>query len=196
MTSALPQYGKNLHPHEKMRALVIEQYGKPDVLKLASVPRPITGPGQALVRIRFAGVNPKDVVVRKGKFKTMTGRRFPLILGNDLAGEVVESGPEADLSVGEPVYGMINHFVGKAYAEFAAVDCNQLGRVPSSIDLKSAAAVPLAAQTALQALRDLARVQAATDVLINGASGGVGVFCSSNRADLRRQRNRRMQCTK
>ncbi|MDH3200509.1 MAG: NAD(P)-dependent alcohol dehydrogenase [Myxococcales bacterium] len=174
--SALPQYGKHLHPQEKMRAIVIDKYGGPDVLREATVPRPVPKRDQVLVRTRFIGVNPKDVVVRKGKFQVATGRRFPLIIGHDIAGEVVEAGVDADLAVGEAVYGMINDFAGRGYAEYAAVDADQLGRAPSSIDLRVAAAVPLAAQTALQALRDDGHVARGDEVLINGASGGVGVF--------------------
>ncbi len=174
--SALPQYGKHLHPQETMRAVVIEKYGGPEVLHEATVPRPVPMRDQVLVRTRFIGVNPKDVIVRKGKFQVATGRRFPIILGHDIAGEVVEAGANADLAVGEAVYGMINDFAGRGYAEYAAVDADQLGRVPSSIDLRVAAAVPLAAQTALQALRDNGHVAQGDEVLINGASGGVGVF--------------------
>ncbi len=174
--SALPQYGKHLHPQEKMRAMVIDQYGGPDVLREASVPRPVPKRGQVLVRTKFIGVNPKDVVVRKGKFQVATGKRFPIIVGHDIAGEVVEVGPGADLALGEHVFGMINDFAGRAYAEYAAVDASQLGRAPSSIDLQVAAAVPLAAQTALQGLRDDAEIAPRQNVLINGASGGVGVF--------------------
>lgn len=174
--SALPQYRKHLHPHEKMRAIVIEKYGGPDVLREASVPRPVPTRDQVLVRTRFIGVNPKDIIVRKGKFQVATGRRFPIIIGHDIAGEVVEAGVDADLAVGEAVFGMINDFAGRAYAEYAAVDADQLSRAPSSIDLRVAAAVPLAAQTALQALRDDGHVAQGDEVLINGASGGVGVF--------------------
>ncbi|MDH3846098.1 MAG: NAD(P)-dependent alcohol dehydrogenase, partial [Myxococcales bacterium] len=166
----------HLHPHEKMRAIVIEKYGGPDVLREASVPRPVPTRDQVLVRTRFIGVNPKDIIVRKGKFQVATGRRFPIIIGHDIAGEVVEAGVDADLAVGEAVYGMINDFAGRGYAEYAAVDADQLGRAPTSIDLRVAAAVPLAAQTALQALRDDGHVAQGHEVLINGASGGVGVF--------------------
>jgi NADPH:quinone reductase-like Zn-dependent oxidoreductase len=174
--SALPQYGKHLDPSAQMRAVVIDRYGGPEVLRLATVPRPVPTRGQVLVRTRFIGVNPKDVIVRKGKFKVATGKKFPLIVGHDIAGEVVEAGLSADLNRGDLVYGMINDFAGRAYAEYAAVDCKQLGLAPSSIGLDVAAAVPLAAQTALQALRDDAQVQPGQSTLINGASGGVGVF--------------------
>jgi len=174
--SALPQYGKHLHPSATMRAVLIDRYGGPEVLRLANVPRPVPTRGQVLVRTRFIGVNPKDVIVRKGKFQIATGKKFPLIVGHDIAGEVVEVGLGADLAKGDQVYGMINDFAGRAYAEYAAVDCQQLAKAPASIELAVAAAVPLAAQTALQALRDDAHLKAGQTVLINGASGGVGVF--------------------
>ena len=159
-----------------MRAVVIDRYGGPEVLRQATVPRPAPTRGQVLVRTRFIGVNPKDVIVRKGKFQIATGKKFPLIVGHDIAGEVVEAGLGADLAEGDIVYGMINDFAGRGYAEYAAVDCGQLAKAPSSIELRVAAAVPLAAQTALQALRDDAQVKPGDQVLINGASGGVGVF--------------------
>jgi len=159
-----------------MRAVVIDRYGGPEVLRHATVPRPTPTRGQVLVRTRFVGVNPKDVIVRKGKFQIATGKKFPLIVGHDIAGEVVEAGLGADLAEGDVVYGMINDFAGRGYAEYAAVDCGQLAKAPSSIELRVAAAVPLAAQTALQALRDDAHVKPGDQVLINGASGGVGVF--------------------
>ncbi|MGB5414517.1 MAG: NAD(P)-dependent alcohol dehydrogenase [Polyangiales bacterium] len=174
--SALPQYGKHLHPSATMRAVLIDRYGGPEVLRLATVPRPVPARGQVLVRTRFIGVNPKDVIVRKGKFQIATGKKFPLIVGHDISGEVVEVGLGADLVKGDQVYGMINDFAGRAYAEYAAVDCQQLAKAPASIELAVAAAVPLAAQTALQALRDDANLKAGQTVLINGASGGVGVF--------------------
>ena len=174
--SALPQYGKHLHPTETMHAVVIDRYGAADVLRPATVPRPVPTRGQVLVRTRFIGVNPKDVIVRKGKFKIATGKKFPLLVGHDIAGEVVEAAPGADLAVGQQVFGMINDFAGRAYAQYAAVDAQSLCAVPTSVDLRTAAAVPLAAQTALQGLRDEARVKPGQRVLVNGASGGVGVF--------------------
>ena len=159
-----------------MRAMVIDQYGGPEMLHAATVPRPLPTRGQVLVRTRFVGVNPKDVVVRKGKFQVATGKKFPLIVGHDIAGEVVEAGLGADLAEGDLVYGMISDLAGRAYAEYAAVDCQQLAKAPSSVELRVAAAVPLASQTALQALRNQARVEPGQHILINGASGGVGVF--------------------
>ncbi|MEM8609854.1 MAG: NADP-dependent oxidoreductase [Myxococcota bacterium] len=174
--SALPQYGRRLDCERTMRAVVINRYGPPEVLQEVMVPSPLPKSGQVLVQTTFVGVNPKDVIVRKGKFKIATGNKFPLIVGHDVAGTVVETGAGTDLSVGDSVYGMINDFSGRAYAEYAAVDADQLAWAPRTIGPRAAAAVPLAAQTALQALRDEAGVVAGQRVLINGASGGVGVF--------------------
>ncbi|MEM9075252.1 MAG: NAD(P)-dependent alcohol dehydrogenase [Myxococcota bacterium] len=174
--SALPQYGRRLDCERTMRAVVINRYGPPEVLQEVMVPSPLPKSRQVLVQTTFVGVNPKDVIVRKGKFKIATGNKFPLIVGHDIAGTVVETGAGTDLSVGDSVYGMINDFSGRAYAEYAAVDADQLASAPRTIGPRAAAAVPLAAQTALQALRDEAGVAAGQRVLINGASGGVGVF--------------------
>ena len=174
--SALPQYGRRLDPDRTMRAVVIDRYGAADELHEVSVPRPVPKRGQVLVRTEFIGVNPKDIIVRKGKFRIMTGNKFPMIVGHDIAGKVVKAGTAVDLNVGDHVYGMINDFAGRAYAEYAAVDAIQLARAPESIEPRIAAAVPLAAQTALQALRDDAAMAPGQRVLVNGASGGVGVF--------------------
>ncbi|MCA9531097.1 MAG: NAD(P)-dependent alcohol dehydrogenase [Myxococcales bacterium] len=159
-----------------MRAVAATAYGPPEVLETIRLPRPSPGLREVLVRVSFIGVNPKDVVVRKGKFRRVTGHRFPMVLGNDIAGEVVEAGALADLSVGNSVFGMINDFSGGAYAEYVAIQCAQVATVPNGLDLKHAAAVPLAAQTALQALRDRGELRPGERVLINGASGGVGTF--------------------
>ncbi|MEM8606562.1 MAG: NAD(P)-dependent alcohol dehydrogenase [Myxococcota bacterium] len=174
--SALPQYGRHLDRERTMRAVVIDRYGAADVLHEVTVPRPVPKRGQVLVKTDFIGVNPKDVIVRKGKFKIATGNKFPLIVGHDVAGKVVSTGSRTDLSKGDRVYGMINDFAGRAYAEYAAIDANQLARAPESIEPRIAAAVPLAAQTSLQALRDDAGLTTGQKVLVNGASGGVGVF--------------------
>lgn len=159
-----------------MKAIVIDRYGPPEVLRVAELATPEPGRNQVLVRVRYIGVNPKDIIVRKGKFSIITRKRFPMILGHDVAGEVVKAGSSADLREGEQVYGMLNNFHGGAYAEYVVTGTDAVAKVPKNIDLRTAAAIPLAAQTALQALRDVARVDAGDRVLVNGASGGVGTF--------------------
>jgi len=160
-----------------MRAIQFHRYGRPEVLKLESAPQPRPGPGEVLVRVAAAAVNPKDCLVRKGKFAIATGHRFPLGVGYDFAGEVAELGAGVDdLREGQRVHGMLNGWRGRAYAEYLSCPAAELAPMPEALDSREAAAVPLAGQTALQALRDLGRVRSGDRVLINGASGGVGTF--------------------
>jgi NADPH:quinone reductase-like Zn-dependent oxidoreductase len=160
-----------------MRALLYRRYGSADVLEVGEIEAPRPGRGEVLVRVHAAAVNPKDVLVRKGKFRRITGRRFPRVPGYDLAGEIeaVGSGVQG-FTVGAPVFGMINRWAAGATAELAVLPEGELAPKPARLSWAEAAAVPLAALTALQALRDLGRVGPQTRVCINGASGGVGVF--------------------
>ena len=160
-----------------MKAIQFDGYGAPDVLVFRDTPRPLCGPGDLLVRVRAAGINPKDCLVRKGKFRWFTGRRFPLGLGHDFAGTVEEVGRRVKgFQAGDPVYGMTNGWKGRTYAEFLVARPSETALKPSSLSFVEAAAVPLAAMTALQALRDLGGLTRGQRVLINGSSGGVGTF--------------------
>ncbi|WP_117213884.1 NAD(P)-dependent alcohol dehydrogenase [Allorhizocola rhizosphaerae] len=161
-----------------MKAIVYRRYGTPEVLEAQEVPTPHAGEGQVLVRIRAAGVNPYDWHHLTGTpyfMRLMAGPRTPKrpILGVDFAGEVEAVGPGVTrLHVGDEVYGMR---MG-AFAEYMAVDEDLVETKPANISFEQASAVPLAALSALQALRDKGRVQAGQRVLINGASGGIGTF--------------------
>jgi NADPH:quinone reductase-like Zn-dependent oxidoreductase len=160
-----------------MQAVQFNAYGPPRVLVVSDVPEPVPGAGEVRVRIRAAGVNPKDCLVRKGKFRWFTGRRFPMGCGHDFAGEVLELGPGVrDLAPGDAVFGMTNGWRGCTYAEQAVVAREALEPTPPGVSALEAAAIPLAAQTALQALRDIAGVAPGHRVCINGGSGGVGTF--------------------
>jgi NADPH:quinone reductase-like Zn-dependent oxidoreductase len=154
-----------------------ERFGDESVLELVERPTPSAGRGELLVKVRAAALNPKDVFTRSGRMRTFSGRRFPRRVGYDWAGEVLALGPGVSgWSPGEPVYGMIQAWAGGAVAEYAAVRVGELARKPARLRFEEAAAVPLAALTALQALRDEARLQPGQRVLVNGASGGVGTF--------------------
>lgn len=186
-----------------MKAIQLDCYGPPSVLVCRDVPTPACGAGELLVRVRAAGVNPKDCLVRKGKFRWFTGRRFPLGLGHDFAGTVEDIGQGAGVfNRGDAVFGMTNGWQGRTYAEFVAVRAEETALKPVALGFEAAAATPLAGQTALQALRDLGHVASGRRVLINGASGGVGTYavqiarilgahvtavCSGRNADLVRQ---------
>ncbi|WP_394822466.1 NAD(P)-dependent alcohol dehydrogenase [Pendulispora albinea] len=164
-----------------MRAVVYRSYGPPSVLSLENVDdaheRSAPGRGELRVRVFAASLNPKDVLVRKGKYKLFTGHRFPKGLGYDYAGEVVACGRSAGFFANKDrVFGMIQTWDGGTCAEYITVRAEECARIPDSLGWEEAAAIPLAAQTALQALRDVAKVRLGTRVLIHGASGGVGTF--------------------
>jgi hypothetical protein len=156
-----------------MRALQYDAYGSVDRLTLRDVPspRPVAGP---LVRVTVAALNPKDALFRKGKFKVLSGRRFPKYCGVDFAG-VVEA-PYGDLRAGDAVFGALSEwrYARGTLAEFVAPRATEVARIPTGVAEADAVAVALVGLTALQALRDVAHVGRGTSVLINGASGGVG----------------------
>jgi len=186
-----------------VKAIQFDRYGAPAVLACREVAEPVCGPAQLLVRVHAAGVNPKDCLVRKGKFRWFTGRRFPLGVGHDFAGTIEAVGPQVhDFQAGDAVYGMTNGWHGRTYAEFLVAQPSETALKPASLGFAEAAAVPLAAMTALQALRDIGGVTPGQRVCINGSSGGVGTFavqiaiilgahvtavCSGRNADLVRR---------
>jgi NADPH:quinone reductase-like Zn-dependent oxidoreductase len=163
-----------------MQAVVFYAYGKPEVLKVASLPKPEAGHGQVLVRVHAAAMNPKDTFIRKGRYRFFTGRRFPQQTGFDVAGVVVEVGAQVKrFKVGDPIYAMLNGWQGGAFAEYVALPEDWAARMPKNLTFQQAAALPLAAHTALQALRDRGKVrlnEPYQHVLVNGASGGVGTM--------------------
>jgi NADPH:quinone reductase-like Zn-dependent oxidoreductase len=159
-----------------MKAVVIHQHGSTDVLKYEDVVQPTIRRNQLLVRVRATSVNPLDWKLRKGMLKLLTSFRLPFILGSDVAGDVVAIGDTVtEFKVGDAVYACLDLAAG-AYAEYVAVPANYAALKPKNLSYVEAAAVPLAATTALQALRDRSKLQPGQRVLINGAAGGVGTF--------------------
>lgn len=157
-----------------MKAIRIHEFGGGEVLHYEDAPKPTAGAGQVLVRVHAAGVNPADWKVRDGTFKAMGERPFPLILGFDVAGTVEAVGAGVtNVQAGEAVYADIH---GGAYAEYAAFPAELAASKPQTLDFVEAAAVPVAALTAWQALFDHAGLTAGQTVLIHGGSGGVGSF--------------------
>ncbi|MEI2582471.1 NAD(P)-dependent alcohol dehydrogenase [Scytonema sp. PRP1] len=159
-----------------MKAVVIREYGSPEVLQYQEVEPPKIKPDQLLVKVRATCVNPVDWKIRKGMLKLITGNKFPMILGFDLSGDVVEVGSQVTrFKPGDAIYGNVG-LLGGAYAELAAVPEKSVAVKPTNMTYEEAASVPVAALTALQALQDLAHIQVGQTVLVNGASGGVGTF--------------------
>lgn len=160
-----------------MQAIRFHSYGGPEVLVLEEVPRPQAGPGEALVRVHAAGVNPLDWKVRAGQVKDWLPHRLPLIPGWDVSGVVEAVGPEvSNVQIGDEVIGLLDFKRNGAYAEYVAVEAPNLARKPGSLDHVRAAAVPLAALTAWQSLFDVAGLTSGQTVLIHAAAGGVGHY--------------------
>ncbi len=158
-----------------MKAVRYHAYGGPEVLRYEDAPRPAPGEGEVLVRVHAAGVNPVDWKIRQGGFK-MPGQSFPQIPGFDLAGTVEAVGAGVERFIpGDGVIGYLSLRRGGAYAEFASVPQDELAPMPQ-IDFVRAAAVPLAALTAWQALFDTAGLESGETVLIHAGAGGVGHF--------------------
>jgi NADPH:quinone reductase-like Zn-dependent oxidoreductase len=158
-----------------MRALRYASYGGLDRYELADVPTPEREPGRILVRVRRAALNPKDVLIRKGKFRFMSGRKFPKLTGLDFAGEVLHDAT-GELQAGTRVFGTLDEYAYQrgTLAEIVPVRPRELARLPDGVDFEQGAAISLCGLTALQALRDRARLAAGASVLVNGASGGLG----------------------
>jgi NADPH:quinone reductase-like Zn-dependent oxidoreductase len=164
-----------------MKAVICEAYGGPEVLELTDVPVPQVGPNGVLVRVHASSVNPVDWKLRKGLLSAVWNLRFPVIWGSDLSGVVEQVGSAVSLfKPGDEVYGFKHGKVAKTYrgtyAEYAVVPENALARKPHKLSHQEAAAIPLAASTAWQALVDQGALQAGQHVLIHAAAGGVGVF--------------------
>lgn len=163
-----------------MRAIEYDRYGGPEVLVVRDCPVPSPGPGEVLVKVEAAALNPKDLFVRAGKYALLSGRRFPKRLAYDWAGVAVRLGPGVTgVEEGEALFGMVQAFSAGAAADYVVAKTGELARRPEGLSAVEAAALPLAASTALQALRDLGAIGALgrpARVLVNGASGGVGLY--------------------
>ena len=155
-----------------MKAIVIHSSGGPEVLKYEDAPRPQPKDDEVLIRVMAAAVNPVDVFIREGRIT-----HFPLILGMDVAGVVEHAGNKVTkFKQGDAVYAYLSFDEQGGYAEFAVAKEDHAALKPKSIDFEHAAAVPLAATTAWQALIDKAGLSTGQTVLIHGGSGGVGTF--------------------
>jgi len=161
-----------------MRALVLTRYGGPEATEVQEhVPAPVAGFKEVVVQVHAAGLNPVDYKIRKGILRVIRRYSLPVILGNDIAG-VVQSvgGGVTRFAVGDRVYACLGVNQLGGFAEQAVVQEDHLAKMPASLTFEAAAAVPLAALTAIQALRDELQVANGQRVFISGGAGGVGTF--------------------
>jgi NADPH:quinone reductase-like Zn-dependent oxidoreductase len=157
-----------------MKAFVVEKYG-PDGLRAASVREPAVGPRDVLVRVKAASINPLDKMVRDGEFKLLLRYKRPFVLGHDLAGVVTRVGGEVQgYGVGDEIYARPRDLRIGAFAEYIAIDHADIALKPKSLTMEEAAAVPLVALAAWQALVDYAQLAPGQRILVHAGAGGLG----------------------
>jgi NADPH:quinone reductase-like Zn-dependent oxidoreductase len=163
-----------------MKAIVVHQYGGPEVLKFEEYPDPVPGPGEVLVRVAASSVNPIDYKRRAGLTKDFYPMHFPSLIGVDMAGTVIGTGPGVtDFSAGDRVFAMADN----TYAELCVVKASVLAKVPDGLDLVQAAALPLVTTTGNQLLAATG-IKPGQMVMVVGAVGSVGrsaVFTGKDR---------------
>ena len=157
-----------------MKAYVVERYGK-DSVRAADVPEPQVGARDVLVRVSAVSINPLDKMVRNGEFKQLLKYKPPFVLGHDVAGVVTGVGANVrDFNVGDEVHARPRDLRIGTFAEFIAIDQDDVAPKPRSLTLHEAAAVPLVALAAWQILIDRAQVKPGQKVLIHAGAGGLG----------------------
>jgi NADPH:quinone reductase-like Zn-dependent oxidoreductase len=159
-----------------MRAVALNEFGDPDVMRLQELPDPATGPDGVVIRVRAAGVNPVDYKIRAGYLQGAYPYHFPLVPGWDVAGEVVAVGPAVTrVAVGDAVmaYARKDHIQWGTYAELVRVREDACAHKPEALTFVQAGALPLAGLTALQSLGAV-DVSPGDVALVHAAAGGVG----------------------
>jgi NADPH:quinone reductase-like Zn-dependent oxidoreductase len=163
-----------------MKAIVVHQYGGPEVLKFEDYPDPVPGPGEVLVRVAAASVNPIDYKRRAGLTRDFYPMQFPSLIGVDIAGTAVKIGPGVEgFFVGDQVFAMADN----TYAELCVINAAVLAKIPRGLDLVRAAALPLVTVTGNQLL-SATGIKAGETVMVVGAVGSVGrsaVFTAKER---------------
>ncbi len=158
-----------------MKAVVMNSFGGPEVLQATEMPVPTPKAGEILIQVHAAGINPVDYKIRAGEFRRAE-TKLPAIPGRDVSGVIAAIGRGvSDFDVGDEVYAFLASHSG-GYADYALAKNNEVALKPVSLNHVEAAAVPLAATTAWQALFDHGKLRAGQRVLIHGAAGGVGHF--------------------
>ena len=162
---------------ETMRAIALDSFGGPEVLKLRTLPVPSVGAFDVLIAVHTAGVGSWDPDLRGG-WSANGKTRFPLVLGSDGSGTIAAVGARvSDFKIGERVYAYsFDNPKGGFYAEYVAVPASKVARIPKPLDLEHAGAVPATGLTALQGIDDALELDRGDRVVIHGASGGVGTL--------------------
>ena len=154
-----------------MKAIVVHEYGGPEVLKYEEYSDPVAGAGEVVVRVAATSVNPADYKQRAGLMKDGFPINFPGVIGLDLSGTIVSIGGDVHgFTVGDPVFGMANH----TYAQLCVVKATNLAHIPEGLDMAGAAALPTVTTTGNQLISLGTGVTTGQNVLVSGAAGNVG----------------------
>jgi len=158
-----------------VKAVVYDEYGSPGNLELREIPDPVCGPADCLVRVRAAAVNPADWRVLAGRWRWITGRRFPRKIGIDFAGTITETGPEVTrFKPGDEVMGSVSYLHNGTFAEYVAAAESGICRRPSNLSVAECAGIPVVTTTAHLGLTHRFSDVAARKILVTGSGGGVG----------------------
>ena len=161
-----------------MKAIVYQEFGTAEVLQTVEQPKPTIKADQVLVKIKAFSINPMDWKIRKGEMTLMSGSKFPKHTGADFAGIVEQIGASVKgLKIGDEVFGVVKNMMKEGVsAQFVAVTSSLVWKKPSSISFAQAASTPVVGTAAVTALEKMGDIKAQTNILVNGATGGFGMF--------------------
>ncbi|WP_281309933.1 NADP-dependent oxidoreductase [Flavobacterium flavigenum] len=160
-----------------MKAFIVEKYSKKEKLRFTQVAEPIAKENEVLVQIHAAGVNLLDSMIKQGEFKIFLPYKTPIINGHDMAGTVVKVGSGVKkFKIGDEVYSRVGDYRIGTFAQYIAVNVNDLALKPKNLSMEEAGSIPLVGLTAWQALVEIANVKKGQKVFIQAGSGGVGTF--------------------
>ncbi|MGY3212030.1 NAD(P)-dependent alcohol dehydrogenase [Mucilaginibacter sp. HD30] len=160
-----------------MKKVIYNKFGDAGVLEMADVELPVVGETSLLIKVKAVSINPLDWKIRNGEMKLMSGSKFPRGTGIDFSGIVEATGSSVkNYKKGDEVFGLLDVFKGAALAEYILAEEKDIAIKPQHISFEQAAAAPVVGSAALQLFDTLLNIEAGTEVLINGASGGIGMF--------------------
>ncbi|WP_205514152.1 NAD(P)-dependent alcohol dehydrogenase [Longitalea arenae] len=161
-----------------MKAIAYKKFGTADVLETIEQPKPFIQPDQVLVRVKAFSINPLDWKIRKGEMTLMSGSKFPKHTGTDFAGIVEDLGASVSgFQSGDEVFGVVKNLMKEgASAEYVAVPASLVWKKPSGISFAEAASIPVVGTAAIIALQKMGTINSQTRILVNGATGGFGMF--------------------
>jgi NADPH:quinone reductase-like Zn-dependent oxidoreductase len=162
-----------------MKKIIYSKFGGPEVLQIADVPIPSIQATTLLIKVKAVSINPLDWKIRHGEMKLMSGSKFPRGIGIDFSGIVEETGSATiKFQKGDEVYGILDVFKGEALSEYITAAEKDIAIKPPNITFEQAAGMAVVGSAALQIFKTLVSLEKGTEVLINGASGGIGMFAT------------------